>query len=117
MAVRDSMRRLEKWDAKYTGQAMPPVMGPYKSKMLAQLSTIFGQLETLENEVKTILGEIATVQTIQNPFYHAYAKELYRLSKKFSGSAYTNEAALVTFKWTARGLNPPALTRIAALFP
>jgi hypothetical protein len=85
--------------------------------MLSQLSQIFGQLETLENDVKIILSETATVQTIHNPSYQSYAKKLYRLSKSFSGGAFTKEAALVTSKWMARGLDPTALTRIAALFP
>jgi hypothetical protein len=83
-----------------------------KPDMISQETGIFHRLEEIEGHVKGILsGE--TVSVIQYPFYHAFAKELYRVQTRYGGgSACIAEAEILVVKWTARGLTKATLGKI-----
>jgi len=84
MGVRPASRRLEKWDAMFSGDVVSAKLAGYKDKMREQLSAIFPQQEAVENEVKLILAEAGT-STILNSFYINFGREVYKLANKFSG--------------------------------
>ena len=111
MAVRPAIRRLEKWDAKFSGDVLSERLKNYKSKMLEQLSAIFPVQETLENEVKLILSE-AGLQSYLNPSYLNFAREVYKLARRFSGRQLISTVDVILNKWAARGLERDILERI-----
>ncbi|MBS4015372.1 MAG: hypothetical protein KGZ86_02930 [Candidatus Latescibacteria bacterium] len=111
MAVRPSGRRLDKWDAMFSGDVLSTKLSGYKDKMREQLSTIFPQLETVENEVKLILAEAGT-PTILNSFYINFGREAWKNANKFTGAQLLNTIDVLLNKWVARGLDRDILERI-----
>ncbi len=111
MAVRPASRRLEKWDAMFSGDVLSQKLANYKDKMKEQLATIFPEQETLENEVKLILYEAGT-PTLLNPSYLNFAREVYRYAKRFSGPQLLKEVDVLVNKWHARTLDKDILERI-----
>ncbi|MCX8014665.1 MAG: hypothetical protein N2748_01470 [candidate division WOR-3 bacterium] len=111
MAVRPASRRLDKWDAMFSGDVLSQKLAGYKDKMREQLATIFPKQETLENEVKLILAEAGT-STILNPSYLNFGREVFKLAEKFSGGQLINAVDVVLNKWVARGLDRDILERI-----
>ncbi|MCX7786022.1 MAG: hypothetical protein N2201_07390 [candidate division WOR-3 bacterium] len=111
MAVRPALRRLDKWDAMFSGDVLSQKLSGYKDKMKAQLSTIFPEQEALENEVKLILAEAGT-PTLLNPSYLNFGREVYKYAKKFSGAQLLKEVDVLINKWHARTLDKDILERI-----
>ena len=111
MGVRPASRRLDKWDAMFSGDVVSTKLAGYKEKMKEQLSTIFPQQEALENEVKLILAEAGT-QTILNPSYINFGREVLKLAGKFQGGQLINAVNIVLNKWVARGLDQDTLEKI-----
>ncbi len=111
MGVRPASRRLDKWDAMFSGDVVSTKLAGYKEKMREQLAAIFPQQESLENEVKLILAEAGT-STIMNPSYINFGREVYKLKLKFSGGQLLNAVNVVMNKWVARGLNQDILEKI-----
>lgn len=109
--VRSSDRRLRKWDLKYSGDAIPPKLIPYKTDMKEQLAEHFQKLESLESDVKTILAD-HMVGILQNPWYLNFAREIYRLRNRFSGPPLQKEIEIAMNKWYARGLDKDIMERI-----
>ncbi len=55
----------------------------------------------------------AGVPTIQYPFYLCFGREMWALSRKdISGESLAQEAAILTTRWTARGLTAAVLQGI-----
>jgi hypothetical protein len=106
---------MELCDVKYGGDVVPPKMLLHKEKMKGHIAEAFAQQSTLDDEVKVILGEDGT-PIKDNLSYLAFAREMGRITKRFSGAQLTGEVSIVTAKWTARGLAPATLKRITALF-
>ncbi len=111
MGTRPASRRLEKWDAMYSGDVLSQKLAGYKEKMKEQLATIFPEQEALENEVKVILSEAGT-PSILNPFYLNFGREVYKYAKKFSGPQLLKEIDVLINKWHARTLDKDILERI-----
>ena len=111
MGVRPASRRLDKWDAMFSGDVVSTKLAGYKEKMREQLAAIFPQQESLENEVKLILAEAGT-QTIMNPSYINFGREVYKLKLKFSGGQLLNAVNVGMNKWVARGLDQDILEKI-----
>jgi len=111
VGVRPASRRLDKWDAMFSGDVVSTKLAGYKEKMKEQLSTIFPQQEALENEVKLILAEAGT-QTILNPSYINFGREVLKLANKFQGGQLINAVNIVLNKWVARGLDQDTLEKI-----
>ena len=111
MGVRPASRRLDKWDAMFTGDVVSTKLAAYKDKMREQLATIFPEQEALENEVKLILAEAGT-PTILNPGYLNFGRQVLKLAKKFSGAQLLNAVDVVLNKWVANSLDRDILERI-----
>lgn len=111
MGVRPASRRLDKWEAMFSGDVVSTKLAGYKEKMKEQLSTIFPKQEALENEVKLILAEAGT-QTILNPSYINFGREVLKLAEKFTGGQLINAVNIVLNKWVARGLDQDTLEKI-----
>jgi hypothetical protein len=86
-------------------------VGAYKPKMHEQIAAVFPQLEAVENEVKLILAEAGT-QTILNPAYINFGREVWRNTTKFSGGQLINAVNILLNKWVARGLDQDTLEKI-----
>jgi hypothetical protein len=111
MGVRPASRRLDKWDAMFSGDVVSTKLAGYKDKMREQLAAIFPQQEMIENEVKLVLAEAGT-STIQNPFYINFGREVYKLKLKFSGAQLLNVVDIVVNKWVGKGLDRDTLEKI-----
>ncbi|MCX8015000.1 MAG: hypothetical protein N2748_03175 [candidate division WOR-3 bacterium] len=111
MAVRPASRRLEKWDAMFSGDVVSTKLAGYKDKMKDQLADIFPKQETLENEIKLILAE-ANTQTILNPFYLNFGREVFKLAQRFTGAQLLTAVNVALNKWVARGLDQDILEKI-----
>jgi hypothetical protein len=111
MAVRPASRRLDKWDAMFSGDVVSTKLAGYKEKIREQLATIFPLQESVENEIKLILAEART-STIMNQSYINFGREVYKLAIKFSGTQLINAVDIVLNKWGARGLDQGTLEKI-----
>jgi hypothetical protein len=87
-----------------------------KPTMVAAYSASATALYNLENQVKGTLSALApgiVIETVEFPFYMAYAKWIYRKMRRFPGGAQlTHEVDRYKTIWTARGLNATALLAI-----
>ncbi|MCX7785782.1 MAG: hypothetical protein N2201_06120 [candidate division WOR-3 bacterium] len=111
MAVRNALRRVDKWDLKLNGDVLSEKVATLKPMMKAQIETEFPALVEVENEVKAILGEIGITSSL-NPPYLNFARETYRLSKRFLGKQLLREVDAIMAKWLARGFDKDILERI-----
>ena len=111
MGVRPASRRLDKWEAMFSGEVVSTKLAGYKEKMKEQLSSIFPMQERLENEVKLVLAEAGT-QTILNPAYINFGREVLKLAQRFSGGQLINAVNITLNKWVARGLDQDTLEKI-----
>lgn len=111
MGVRPASRRLDKWDAIFSGDIVSTKLAGYKDKMREQLSSIFPNQEKVENEVKLILAEAAT-STILNPAYLNFGREVYKTALRFSGGQLIAMVDIILNKWVGRGLDRDILERI-----
>jgi len=111
MAVRPANRRIDKWDAFLSGDVLSKTVGEYKPKMREQIAEIFPKLEEIENAVKLVLAEAGT-QTILNPSYINFGREVWKCTNKFSGGQLINAVNILLNKWVARGLDQDTLEKI-----
>jgi len=114
--VRHPAYRQRKYEAKIDADVVRSRFASLKDLMVEQTSVKFSDLADMEDGVKRNILEPAGVPTIQIPFYLNYARQLYRLTTKFSGQALINEAKLKIETWVARGLNRDLLVKIAEYF-
>jgi len=115
--VRDASRRKQKYEGKIDGDVFRSRILALKDTMVEQMEAKTADLATLEAEVKRVIeGETTVIYGHQIPAYLNVGRELYRLSKHFTGTTFTNEAEVVLDKWKAKGLSVWALAAIAKLF-
>ena len=112
--VRSAAYRASKYDAKIVGDVVKNRIDAQKTSMVAQATTQFGLLVAKEEETKTLLAGWG-VSAALVAMYLSYARELYGITKRHTGTIATNEACLATQKWgdTKRGLNMYYLQTIA----
>ncbi len=111
MAVRNALRRIEKWDVKLAGDVLSERVANLKPMMKSQVEAEFPALVEVENEVKTILGEVGISSSL-NPPYLNFAREAYRLCKRFNGNQLLKEVNAAMTKWISRGFEQDILERI-----
>jgi len=111
MAVRNALRRIEKWDMKLAGDVLSERVANLKPMMKSQIEAEFPALVEVENEVKVILGDVGISSSL-NPPYLNFARETYRLSKRFCGRQLLKEVDAVMAKWITRGFDQDILERI-----
>lgn len=111
MAVRNALRRIDKWDMKLAGDVLSERVATLKPMMKSQVETEFPLLVEVENEVKVILGDVGISSSL-NPPYLNFARETYRMSKKLLGKQLLREVDATMAKWIARGFDRDILERI-----
>lgn len=104
MAVRNTVRRIEKWDAKLSGDVLSEKVAKLKPMRKSQIEAEFPTLVTVENEVKIILGESGLSSSF-NPIYLNFAREVYWMSKRLHSKQLLLEVNASIAKWTTRGFD------------
>jgi hypothetical protein len=111
LAVRNALRRIEKWNIKLDGDVLSERVAKLKPMMKSQVESEFPALAEVENEVKVILGDIGLSSSL-NPPYLNFARETYRMSKRLLGKQLLREVNASMAKWIARGFDQDILERI-----
>lgn len=115
--VREASRRKAKYEAKIDADVARSRILALKTSMVNQMEAASADLATVESEVKRVIeGQTTSIYSHEIPAYLNVGRELYRLSRKFSGTTFESEAKIVCDKWKAKGLQVWALTEIAKLF-
>lgn len=115
--VRSAEARKRKYESKIDADVVRSRISAQKTYMVEQMESRAAELATIEANVKAIVESQTTpISSIMVPFYLNAARELYKLSKKFSGTTLNKEADVVLDKWCARGLTGTVLQEIAGLF-
>jgi len=115
--VREASRRKAKYEGKIDADVARTRILALKTSMVEQMESKSADLATVETEVKRVIeGQTTAIYGHQIPAYLNVGRELYKLSKKFSGTTFTSEAEVILDKWKAKGLATWALTLIAQLF-
>jgi hypothetical protein len=87
--------------------------------MQASYAVSATSLYTLENNVKGALQGLepgVTIESVEYPFYYAFAKRIFRMKRRFPGGhILALEVDRLKTIWTARGLNTTALAAIVTL--
>jgi hypothetical protein len=90
---------------------LPDMQATYASSATA--------LYTLEGNVKGALQALepgVTIESVEYPFYYAFAKKIYRMKRRFPGGhILALEVDRYKTVWTARGLNTTALAAIVTM--
>jgi hypothetical protein len=113
--VRPQVYRLKKYDAKVVGDVVKARVDALKPIMTEQQTQRFSDLQNVENTVKSIVEE-AGIFTPLIPSYLNFARELYSLSRRFSGATLNNMATIVFNKWKTIGLEVDLLKTIGQTF-
>jgi len=113
--VRDSEKRRRKFEAKVDPDTLKRQTAALKPMMVEGQAQYFSEIAIIETEVKSLV-EAEGVTTLQVKDYLNYAREMYRLSKHFTGLSLRVEAQLKVNKWSDRGLDGGLLVKIANLF-
>jgi len=115
--VRDASRRKQKYEAKIDADVMRSRILAHKASMVEQMEAATADLSTLESEVKRVLeGQTTPPYGHEIPAYLNVAREMYRISRRFSGGTRNQEFEVVLDKWKARGLTLVLLQEISKLF-
>ena len=104
--VRDATYRSSKYSAKLVGDVIKNRIDAQKDSMVSQATTQFGLITAKEIATKDLLTGWGVVTPLV-PSYLSYARELYGITKRHTGTIAENEACLACKKWTdaLRGLN------------
>ncbi len=106
--------RIQKYDLKVDPEHIKDNFVALKPAMVTAETSVFMDQEALEGLTRATLSTETGVHTIQYPSYHAYVKEIGRISHHFrGGSAMMAEVKITVEKWTARGLNAGTLAKLA----
>ncbi len=111
MALRNALRRKEKYEAKLDPEIVKMRLTALRPKMIEQVSDIFPSLVSLEEAAKTIL-DAEGVPISLYPMYLSYCRELWRLVNNFGGEVLFNEVRICETKWQSRALSPTVLERL-----
>jgi len=111
MPVRPTLRRIQKFKAKYNPESIKGAIERQLDAIIEQQEFTQTQLEKVENMTKIILGQ-ENVPTPLVPSYLAYARQIWKLCNKFSAEMLKTEADIILYKWTRRSLKESVLIRI-----
>lgn len=105
-------KRIARWSTKFNTERLKTDIDNLRPAMLAAVQAVFPELVLMESQVKQVLDGLS-VATIQYPFYLAFGRELWRLTRQqISGPSLAKEAAVLVDKWKARGLSQAVLEAI-----
>jgi len=108
-------RRRRKFAAKVDADVLRQQTLALKHLMVQGQSVYFPDIATVEGKVK-VLVEAQGVTTLKVRDYLNFAREMYKLSKKFQATTLQAEAQVRVDKWVARGLTGSLLIKVAQLF-
>jgi hypothetical protein len=111
MIRRNALLRVKKYEAKLDPEVIKKRFEAEKEAMLEQESNLIPELCALEESAKALIDE-ACSSVIKYPFYLAYARELWRLTKRFGGNMLLQEIRILEMKWEARELDQSLMERI-----
>lgn len=111
LAVRNAIRRIQKWDSNLSGDVLSERVANLKPMMKSQIEAEFPAVVAVENEIKLILGETGLSSSL-NPPYLNFSREVYRLRKRFTSKQLLREVNATMAKWIARGFDQDILERI-----
>ena len=108
----DPTKRIAKWNAKFDTTRIKGILDDMRPGMLASVTAVFPLLTAMELQVKQTC-DASGVPTIQYPFYLNFGREIWALTRKeVSGESLAQEVAVLSAKWTARGLTQAVLQAI-----
>ena len=113
--VRDATTRVQKFKAKVDADVIRSRIAAYGDYMKQLQETKQAEVTEVQSAVRSILDEHGINPVFTMP-YMACALELYKITKKYSGTTKENEAKICLDKWYARGLNAEVLVDIANYF-
>ena len=111
MPVRSTVRRIQKFDAKYNPEAIKQSIEKQRNSIIDQQIARQAELEALENRTKLILGDFG-VPTPLYPAYLNFARQIWKIKNKFSGESLKVEADIALYKWVKRQLREDVLNKI-----
>ena len=88
------MSRIKNWDKNFNTENVGERQMMMKEMMKERLAIEFKALEQLENAVKEIMGE-SGLPTWHNIPYLNFARQVYRLKKRYEGKSLKQSIALV----------------------
>ncbi len=111
MLKRNALQRLRKYESKLDPEIIKRRFEAEREAMIEQMANIFSDICELEEKAKAIIDEEGP-SVIAYPFYLTYARELWRLTRKYGGRELTREIQILEQKWQARDLNPSLMERL-----
>lgn len=81
--------------------------------MISNFAASADELVSMESATRAILDDNGTVDTTLYPFYYAFSRQCYAITKRFAGTAANNAAQAYKDRWTTAGLTPALLIDIA----
>jgi|YelNatPaOPRAMG01_1025707.scaffolds.fasta_scaffold42533_1 hypothetical protein len=111
MIKRNAFLRLKKYEAKLDPEVIKKRFEAERKMMIEQEANLIPELCELEESAKVLIDEGCT-SVIKYPFYLAYARELWRLTKRYGGNMLLQEIRILEMKWEARELDPSLLEKI-----
>ena len=108
----DPTKRIANWNAKFNTERIKGILDDLRPAMLASVTAVFPMITAMELQVKQTC-DASGVPTIQYPFYLNFGREIWALTRKeVSGESLAQEVAVLSAKWTARGLTQAVLQAI-----
>jgi len=115
--VRSADRRVQKYEGKIDADVSRSRILALKDTMVEQQSLRQSELATNEAEIKRVVeGQTTKVFGHQIPAYLNVGRQLFALSKKFSGTTFTEEGKLIMDKWFHKGLDKYIIQAIGKLY-
>ena len=109
----DALRRLSRWQAKYSPEIAAQTTARIYADMSERYQASMVALCNMEAETKQVLDS-SGIYTMYIVFYLDYARQLFKLShgRTISGATLAKEAQVLLEKWQNRGLRPDVLAAI-----
>jgi hypothetical protein len=100
----DPQKRIDNWNTGYDTTAIKAKVDKKRDEMLARVTAVTPLAAAVELRCKQVL-DMEGVSIITVPFYMAFAKEVWRLSRMdLTGETGSIECSVAIAKWVARGL-------------
>ena len=80
--------------------------------IMARVQASMDGLHALDTDTRVVLSA-ARVKLREFLWYHNFARELWGITNRVSGSSVADEAAALMAKWVVRGLEPEVLRKVA----
>jgi hypothetical protein len=106
--------RTEKYTLKLQKLNEPwsPIIKKLADEMIAHYTVTVRDWLAVDARVREILFNFPTEKSVFRPWYLVFARQLYKLQRKFAGDTLSREAAAIQQMWTNRGLTPAVLDAI-----